>query len=339
MNSLIVVHPAFDAVWPYAADHFHKLWLRQGPVEFIRMAATDRRPLGQALRAASGAERAVILGMQVTPECLKEIPGVREAVIHNGTQSAVTPDLRAALDKRGVKVFDHPTEGFWSQSVAEFALALTINGLRRIPQAHRHVMHSKKAWDYQARGGVGKPGMRGQQFCDDPHFSNGTLQGKRVRVVGLGNIGSRYASFCHMLGAQVAAWDPVAPEPCFHRTGSRRERRLEQLLRDAEIFAPTISVSNATRNIISRSAVNLLPKGCLVVLVTRTDTIDMAALRERVLNDELALAADTFDVEPLPPDDPLLGRHNVCHTPHMAGRTKQANEEWAEKLAEQFDPV
>ena len=43
------------------------------------------------------------------------------------------------------------------------------------------------------------------------------------------------------------------------------------------------------------------------------------------LNDELALAADVFAEEPLPLNSPLLGRHNVVHTPHAAGRTRDAN--------------
>ena len=64
----------------------------------------------------------------------------------------------------------------------------------------------------------------------------------------------------------------------------------------------------------------------------------MPTLRARVLADELSLAADVWDVEPLPLDDLLLGRHNVVHTPHNAGRTLDANRAWAETLAAQFLP-
>jgi len=57
------------------------------------------------------------------------------------------------------------------------------------------------------------------------------------------------------------------------------------------------------------------------------------------LADDLALAADVFDVEPLPPGHPLLGRANVVHTPHNAGRTRQANEAWAEDAISRFPPM
>ena len=59
--------------------------------------------------------------------------------------------------------------------------------------------------------------------------------------------------------------------------------------------------------------------------VTRARICDTEALYKRVLNDELFLAADVFDEEPVPLDSELLGRHNVVHTPHNAGRTIDAN--------------
>ena len=62
----------------------------------------------------------------------------------------------------------------------------------------------------------------------------------------------------------------------------------------------------------------------------------MAALRERILMDELAGAFDVYDVEPLPPDDPLRGRANVVHTPHIAGRTRDANLRVADVIADDF---
>ena len=77
---------------------------------------------------------------------------------------------------------------------------------------------------------------------------------------------------------------------------------------------------------------------CALLFSIAMASATSAALRRRVLADQLSLAADVWDVEPLPLDDPLLGRHNVVHTPHNAGRTIDANKEWAERLAVQFKP-
>ena len=141
-----------------------------------------------------------------------------------------------------------------------------------------------------------------------------------------------------MLGADVATWDPFASEPCIHRAGSRKEWHLNNLVQDADIFVPMVPLSNSTRGIVTADHINALPKGCLIVLVTRALICDIEAVRKRVLADELSLAADVWDIEPLPLDDPLLGRHNVVHTPHNAGRTIDANHAWAKKLVVQFSP-
>ncbi|MFB9277676.1 NAD(P)-dependent oxidoreductase [Cohnella cellulosilytica] len=340
MNSVIVVHPNFEATWPWVADHLHALWQAQGPVEFIRLSPGDERTLGEIVTKPDEVTRLVSLVVPVTAECLQSFAQLREAAIIAGPYQVRMPEeLAQLLKEAGVKAYTQLSEGFWGQSVSEFGLALTLCGLRRIPQTYREMIGSLAPWDYDPEGGVGRPHSRGEQFGDDANFTNGTVAGKRIRIVGAGNIASRYASFVNMLGADVAAWDPYATEPSFHRAGTRREHYLEQLMKDAEIFVPMVPLTEKTEGLITAEHINALPKGCLVVLVTRAGICDMDAIRRRVLNDEISLAADVFDVEPLELDDPLLGRHNVVHTPHNAGRTIEANYSWAEKLAEQFLPV
>ncbi len=331
MNSAILVTPGFDAIWPFAADHARESWQRSGPVEFHRLRAGDDRAVADVLASPARVERLLVLGGRLTPACASRLTALREVAVTSGYQFG-GPGAEA-LAARGVTVHAHTSEGFWGESVAEFGLALTLCGLRRIPQLHRRMITDQQPWDYSPDGKG-----RGQQFGDDPRFTCGTIAGKRVRIVGAGNIGSRYASFCTALGADVAAWDPFAAEPAFHRAGARREHHLERLVADAEIFAPMLPLTDKTAGLVNAALIAALPKGTLVVLVTRAGICDMPALRRRVLSDELALAADVFDVEPLPLDDPLLGRHNVVHTPHNAGRTLLANEQWVEMLLAKFAP-
>ncbi len=341
MKSAILVHPIFDRIWPWAADQAHRRWQAQGPVEFKRVGDDETRPAGALLSAPAQIERLVLLGVPLTAACadalsrLKEIVWARDGYNFPAVESEAA---LTALAARGVRVIRHTSEGFWGQSVSEFGLALTLAALRRIPQTHHDILQSLTPWTYEPPGRLGRPGVRGQQYGDDSRFTNGTLEGKRVRVVGAGNIASRYASFCHFMGADVAAWDPFAAEPAFHRAGTRREHFLDRLVRDAEIFAPMVPLTDKTRGLVTAAHIDALPRGTLVVLVTRAGICDMPALRRRVLADELALAADVFDIEPLPLNDPLLGRANVVHTPHNAGRTRQANERWADVLIDQFAP-
>lgn len=335
MRTLVLVHPSFDGVWPFAADHFRVLWPE---AEFVRLDHGDERSLGEVVENAGTVTRLVTLGMPVSLSCLEHFTALEEATFQGSYGRKLGEGCSEHLQEAGVSVYDHPSEGFWSQTVAEFGLALTLCGLRRIPQLHREIITTLEPWDYDAPGTKAQPGARGHQFGDNPDFASGTVAGKRVRIVGAGNIASRYASFVSMLGADVAAWDPFASEPCFHRAGSRREYYLEKLVEDAEIFVPMVPLTQSTGGLVKAEHIDALPKGCLVVMVTRAKICDTEAIRRRVLADELSLAADVWDQEPLPLDDPLLGRHNVVHTPHNAGRTIDANKLWTEKLVVQFRP-
>jgi phosphoglycerate dehydrogenase-like enzyme len=328
-TSAIICDSEFDACWPFAADHFHELWRRQGPVQFVRLAPDERRGPLELLQSPQQVRRLALFTRRKID--WSRLQSLEETAIDAGHE-----DAGPILHPRGVEVYWQQSEGFWGQSVAEFALALTLCALRRIPQTYRAMITGHECWEYSPPAGIGRPGERGVQFGDDARFAHGTLAGKRVRIVGMGNIGSRFASFAHGLGADVAAWDPVAAEPSFHRSHARQVHRLEELVHDADVFAPMMPLVEKTRGLVTAELIRALPAGCLVVLVTRAGIVDMAEVRRRVLADELSLAADVFDVEPLPLDDPLLGRHNVVHTAHNAGRTRDANCAWAQALAARF---
>lgn len=221
--------------------------------------------------------------------------------------------------------------------MAEVALCLALSALRRVPQWHAQLTGDAPSFRYEAG-----------QYCDATGFSNGELGTKRVGVVGLGQIGGRVARWCAALGAdaatgaelagEVMGYDPFLP-PAMAEGWGVRPVSMEELVERAEVVFVTVPPTPSAHHLLSRERLYRLERGALVVIVTRAHAVDMMALRERVLADELCAALDVYDVEPLPVDDPLRGRANVVHTPHIAGRTRDANLRTADLLADDFARV
>jgi phosphoglycerate dehydrogenase-like enzyme len=335
-RDVIVVHPRFDAKWPFAADDLARSWTgRIGPVDFIRLPRDHSEPLARSVPAPERIEHLVSLEIPVTPECVRTLGYLRVAMFNR--KGTISADLDRELADRGVHLVRHADKSYWADSVAELGLGLTISALRRIPYWNSAVRQGGLGdWRYRPADGLGTPGQPGEQYADDSAFVNGTVAGKRVRIVGAGNIASRYAAMCSALGADVRAYDPYAPTPCFRLAGATRVHTLEELVHDAEIFAPMVPSTENTRGLVTARHLDALPSGGLVVLVTRADVCDMTALRRRVTRAELALAADVFDIEPLAVDDPLLRCPHAVVTPHIAGRTRDANRAWAEQVVDRF---
>jgi phosphoglycerate dehydrogenase-like enzyme len=236
-------------------------------------------------------------------------------------------------DGRGIYELDHlwargipfvdATAG-WAQSVAEFTMGLMIASLRRIPSWHQRMASGWSEWTY-----------RFDQYCDDDDHVNGTIAGKSVGIVGLGEIGSRVARWCSAFGAKVSAYDPFIARDRFHACEAI-DTDLDTLIAMSDIVVVSVPKTASSVGMIDSRRVDALAPGSLVITVTRSIAIDLSALRRRVMRNELFWASDVFDIEPLPVDDPVLNRPNVVHTPHVAGRTGHANEEVARILASEF---
>ncbi|HYF50943.1 MAG TPA: hydroxyacid dehydrogenase, partial [Planctomycetota bacterium] len=133
MRSTIVVHPNFDGTWPFAADHLRELWQRGGDVEFIRLPHGDTRPVGEILERPGQVTRLALLAVPLTESCARSLTALSEVGL---LQTRLDSGVKDALAARSVSIYSTRSEGFWGQSVSEYGLALTLCGLRRIPQDH-----------------------------------------------------------------------------------------------------------------------------------------------------------------------------------------------------------
>ncbi|MGH9270036.1 MAG: NAD(P)-dependent oxidoreductase, partial [Ilumatobacteraceae bacterium] len=100
---------------------------------------------------------------------------------------------------------------------------------------------------------------------------------------------------------------------------------LDDGLRDADVVSLHVPLTNATRHLIGAPQLALLPPGAIVVNTARGGLIDEAALLASVRNGHLRGAGlDTFEVEPLPADSPLLLERRIVLSPHSAALTEEA---------------
>jgi D-3-phosphoglycerate dehydrogenase len=309
--------PTLEQQWPFVPERLVERLSELGSVQILNAARDE--PLH---RQADLSEIWGIawFGGALTPECVAAAP--RLQAVGGITDTAGYGLPLEALTRRGIVVID-ATQA-WAPSVSETALGLAMGALRQIPQWHSRMARGEPLWKYPS-----------EQFCDNPDFVNGDLGAKQVGVIGLGAIGSRVARWCVALGSTVRGFDPFVPEERVREWGVEPVP-LDRLVDESEVVFVLVPPAPSAKHLLNRERIGRLRKGALVVAVTRAHAIDMAALRERILADELAGAFDVYDVEPLPPDDPLRGRANVVHTPHIAGRTRDANLRVADLIADDF---
>ena len=145
------------------------------------------------------------------------------------------------------------------------------------------------------------------------YFEPPELAGSRVVILGLGSIGTAIANRLRPFGVEVIG---IGRTP---RDGVHGLSELDELLRSADILVDMLPLTSATRGVMDRRRLGLLPDGALVVNAGRGPTIETAALLEELRAGRLRAALDVTDPEPLPADHPLWELPNVLISPHMAG--------------------
>ncbi len=152
------------------------------------------------------------------------------------------------------------------------------------------------------------------------------LQGKTLGVVGTGNVGAEIARLGNALGMNVIAWT-FNPSPQRAAALGVRFVELDDLLREADVVSLNLRLSDDTAGLVGERELGLMRQSALLINGGRGELVDTTALVSALNSGHLAGAAlDVFDIEPLPPDHPILDCEQVVLTPHMADQTPEGIE-------------
>lgn len=228
-------------------------------------------------------------------------------------------DLNAAL-VRGIPVFNAPYSN--TRSVAELVIGEAIMLMRGIPE--RNASCHAGGWLKNAKDSY-------------------EVRGKKLGIVGYGNIGAQVSVLAEAMGFKVYFYDTVTKLPLGNAT---QVQSLDELLGMSDVVSLHVPDTDSTRWMIKEAQIRAMKKGSYLINAARGKVVDIDALAAGLKDGHLLGAAiDVFPEEPKSQDDefisPLREFDNVILTPHIGGSTQEAQEnigaEVSEKLARYSD--
>ncbi|MEQ8245276.1 phosphoglycerate dehydrogenase [Fulvivirga sp.] len=213
-------------------------------------------------------------------------------------------DLEACLEK-GVAVFNAPFSN--TRSVVEMAISEIILLLRQL--SDRSAKMHEGIWDKSAKGSF-------------------EIRGKKLGIIGYGNIGAQLSVLAESIGLQVLYFDI---EEKLALGNATKCESLEELLSESDIISLHVDGRKENANIIGEKEFKQMKDGVIFLNLSRGHVVDIDALKNNILNSKIAGAGiDVFPEEPKSNDDefvsPLRGLPNVLLTPHIGGSTLEAQE-------------
>ncbi|HEX6393693.1 MAG TPA: phosphoglycerate dehydrogenase [Acidimicrobiales bacterium] len=208
--------------------------------------------------------------------------------------------------RRGIAVFNAPFSN--TRSVVELVIAEIVALTRRLTDKNRD-MHAG-IWSKSASGAH-------------------EVRGRKLGIVGYGNIGSQLSVLAEGLGMSVAFYDTADR---LALGNARRCGSLEELLGWADVVSLHVDGNPSNRGMFGASEFAAMRDGAMFLNLSRGFVVDHGALREEILSGRLAGAAvDVFFEEPSGDDtnftSRLQGLPNVILTPHIGGSTEEAQED------------
>ncbi|MEV4558119.1 hydroxyacid dehydrogenase [Kitasatospora sp. NPDC049285] len=233
-------------------------------------------------------------------------PPLDEAVL------AAAPRLRAVIHAAG-SVKHHVTDACWQRGlqvtsaawanalpVAEYTVAAVLFANKQLLRLAADYRELRARHDWQAAY---------------PRIGN---YRRTVGVVGASQIGRRVLELLRPFDLDLLLHDPfLAPDEAA-ALGARLVE-LDELCTLSDVVSVHAPELPATRHMIDRRRLALLPDGGTVINTSRGSLIDQEALVDELVTGRLHAVLDVTSPEVLPEDSPLYDLPNVLLTPHVAG--------------------
>ncbi|MER8843784.1 MULTISPECIES: 2-hydroxyacid dehydrogenase [Mesorhizobium] len=260
---------------------------------------------------------AEILVTQLAPlseGMMRRLPGLKLVAVSRG--GPINIDMEAAR-AHGITVVNVP--GRNATAVAEFTIGAILAETRLIRVGHEALR--KGEW----RGDLYRADRTGRELGE-----------MTVGVVGYGNIGTKVVRLLRAFGCHVLVSDPYVQLSAEDRNAGVELVGLDDLLSRSDVVTLHSRVTQETRGLIGKHTIARMKPGVIFVNTARGPLVDYDALYEALVSGQIASAMlETFAVEPVPSDWPLLQLSNVTLTPHIAGASVRTVTYAAEQAAEE----
>jgi D-3-phosphoglycerate dehydrogenase len=218
----------------------------------------------------------------------------------------------AAASQAGIAVFNAPFSN--TRSVVELALAEIIAMTRRLTEKNAK-MH-EGVWDKAADG-------------------SHEVRGRRLGIVGYGNIGTQLSVLAENLGMHVSFYDTADK---LALGNAQRCASMAELLESSDVVTLHVDGRPGNAGFFGPEQFAKMRPGSLFLNLSRGIVVDHGSLRAALESNHLAGAAvDVFPTEPKGRGDEfvseLRGLPNVILTPHIGGSTEEAQSDIGDFVA------
>ena len=213
--------------------------------------------------------------------------------------------------KRGIIAMNVPT----ANTIAAVELTMThiLSCARKMPYAHAQLKNDR-IWKREDWYGT-------------------ELYGKKIGVIGFGNIGHRVALRAKSFEMDVVTYDPYIPSTKATDLGIKYANSFDEIL-DCDIITIHTPKNKETLNMIGENEIAKMKNGVVLINCARGGLINEEALYNNLKTGKIAMAGiDVFIKEPAI-DNPLLDLPNIIVTAHLGANTKESQKKISVQAAQ-----